>query len=122
MSRTPNKISGTLAAVLCASALAPAVGVAQAGGLNGRTATEIGQAVGEPGERGNGTADALYSRTPTELAQTAQPPAAPEEESSGFDWGDAAVGALAASGLILTALAAARSVRRSGGPGRPRPA
>ena len=105
MTRTTRKmIIGTLAAALAATALAPAVVVAQSnGGPSERTATELGQAVGEPGEQGS-EATALYPRTPTELGQRVAPSATPAVESSGFDWGDAAIGAGAVVALGLIAV------------------
>jgi hypothetical protein len=102
MSRTQNKVIGALAAALAVVALAPAASFA---GLSAptteRTATELGQAVGEPGEQG-GARNALESRTPTELAQRVAPSAASGSASSGFDWGDAAIGAGAVVVLGLT--------------------
>jgi hypothetical protein len=63
-----------------------------------RTASELGQAVGEPSEQGGGTA--LYARTPTELEQRTSPGQGVTSTSSdGFDWGDAAIGAATALGL-----------------------
>ena len=103
MKRTRNRIIGTLAAVLAVGALAPAAAVAQSnGGPSERTATELGQTVGEPGEQGGG-ATARYPRTPTELGQRVAPSATPAVKSSGFDWGDAAIGAGAAMALGLIA-------------------
>ena len=74
-----NNVIGILAAPLVATALAPAAGMAQLGaaapehpvsGLSDRTATELGQAVGEPGDGGAVAANARASRTPTELARS----------------------------------------------------
>lgn len=117
MSHTRNKIIGTLAAALAVAALAPGAVVAQHDARPfERTVTELGQAVGEPGERGDGTADALYSRTPTELGQRVLASVVPRAETDGFDWGDALIGALAASGLMLMTLATAHTVARHRGP------
>jgi hypothetical protein len=67
-----------------------------------RTASEFGQAVGEPGEQGGGTA--LYARTPTEFAQSTSPEQGVTSTSSNaFDWGDAAIGAATALGLSALA-------------------
>ena len=105
MSRTPNKIIATLVAVLAAAALAPAASAASTD-PDERTQTELGQAVGEPADRGS-AADARYSRTPTELGQRMAtsvapdaPSAATDAKPSGFDWGDAAIGAAAMLALI----------------------
>ena len=113
MSRTRNNVIGILAAVLVATAVTPAASVAQLGatapeypvsGLGDRTATELGQAVGEPGDDGAAAANARASRTPTELAQQVAPsPVAPGVATSGFDWGDAAIGAGAVLALGLVA-------------------
>jgi hypothetical protein len=112
MSRT-RKIIGALAALLAAAALIPGVALgmfsasavvgSSTGGPEERTATELGQAVGEPGEQ-RGAATGLNARTPTELGQSVAP-AATVVESTGFDWGDAAIGAGAGIGLALIALA-----------------
>ena len=107
-----RRLIGTLAAALAAAALAPTTVVAQSSGdANQRTATELGQAVGEPGEQGS-AATALYSRTPTELAQRVAPSATPAAESSGFDWGDAAIGAGAVVALGLIAFGSVAMVSR----------
>jgi hypothetical protein len=125
MSRTRNKIIATLVAVLATAALVPAASVAStdAGGRTQtelgqavgepadrpipgeRTQTELGQAVGEPANQGSAAANARYSRTSTELGQQVATPVmpdvtsvAPEADSSGFDWRDAAIGA----GAMLT--------------------
>ena len=112
MSRTPNTITWLLAAALAAAALAPAAAAAQSGASpNERTPTELAQAVGEPGEE-DGAATTLYSRTPTELGQRVPPRAPSVVEARGFDWGDGAVGALIASGLILVTVAAVRTRHR----------
>jgi len=113
MSRTRNNVIGILAAVLVATAVTPAASVAQLGatapehpvsGPGDRTATELGQAVGEPGDDGAAAANARASRTPTELAQQVAPsPVAPGVATSGFDWGDAAIGAGAVLALGLAA-------------------
>jgi hypothetical protein len=111
MSRTQNKVIGALAAVLAAAALLPTAGLARpsasapeipGGGLSDRSVTELGQAVGEPGDEGSAAATARYSRTPTELAQRVAPSVTPDVASSGFDWGDAAIGAGAVLALGLT--------------------
>jgi hypothetical protein len=120
MSRT-NKIIKSLAFTLVVgAALAPGAGAASdpSGGL-GRTPTEIGQAVGEPGEPTSALqADSQQSqptpaglgRTPSEIGHAVGEPgdpnvfgavqpgnqtraAQPEDGSGGFDWGDAAIGA-----------------------------
>ena len=113
MSRTRNNVIGILAAVLVATAVAPAASVAHRGAaapeypvseLGDRTATELGQAVGKPGDDGAAAANARASRTPTELAQQVAPsPVAPGVATSGFDWGDAAIGAGAVLALGLAA-------------------
>jgi nitroreductase len=110
MSRTRKMIMGTVASALAAAALAPSALAAESGGFNERTATELGQAVGEP-EYGS-AATALYSRTPTELGQSVPPPATQTVQSSGFDWGDAAIGAGAVVALALVALAGVAMTRR----------
>lgn len=118
MTRTRNMIIGTLAAALAAAALAPtAVGAQAGGGPNERTVTELGQAVGEPGEQGN-AATALFSRTPTELGQRVTPSATPAVESSGFDWGYAAIGAGAVVALGLIAFGGVALARRHARGGR----
>ena len=68
MSRTPNQIIASLTmALIVGATLAPSAGAASdpqssSGGL-GRTPTEIGQAVGEPGEDAGGVqADAQQAR------------------------------------------------------------
>jgi hypothetical protein len=118
MSRARNRIIGTLAAGVAAAAMAPTAVVAQSSGaLNERTATELGQAVGEPGNQGSG-ATALYSRTPTELGQRVAQSATPNVESSGFDWGDAAIGAGTVVALGLIALGGVSMTSRRAGVGR----
>ena len=103
MNPTRSKIMGMLAAALAAVAVVPTAVIAESSDdPNQRTATELGQAVGEPGEQGN-AAPAIYSRTPTELAQRVAQSATPTEESSGFHWGDAAIGAGAVVALGLIA-------------------
>ena len=97
MSLIRNKIIATLAAVSAAAALAPAASVADTG-VGERTQAELGQAVGEPAQDGNAAANATHSRTPTELGQRVSASVAPGATSattdpSGFDWGDAAIGA-----------------------------
>jgi hypothetical protein len=119
MSRT-NKIIKSLAFTLVVgAALAPGAGAASDPGGLGRTPTEIGQAVGEPGERTSALqADspqrqptpAGLGRTPTEIGQAVSEPsdpnvfgamqsgnetsaAQPDDGSGGFDWGAAAIGA-----------------------------
>ena len=123
MRRTRNRIIGTFAAVLAVAALAPAAVAQSNGGPSERTATELGQSVGEPGEQGGG-ATARYPRTPTELGQRVAPSATPVVSSSGFDWGDAAIGAGAAMALGLIAFGgvAMASGRTRVGPGTSRPA
>jgi hypothetical protein len=102
MNRTRNKTIGTLAVVLAAAALVPSASSAKLGsGPDERTATELGQAVSEPGDQAGATADALDTRTPTELAQRVEPSVSAAAESSGFDWGDAAIGAGSMLGLVL---------------------
>lgn len=100
MSRTQNKIIATLVAAVAVAALVPATSSAYTDpGL--RTQTELGQAVGEPGDQGSAAVNSLDSRTPTELGQRVATSVAPDVESSGgFDWGDAAIGAGAMLGLI----------------------
>ena len=123
MRRTRNRIIGTIAAVLAVAALAPAAVAQSNGGSGERTATELGQSVGEPGEQGGG-ATARYPRTPTELGQRVAPSATPAVGSSGFDWGDAAIGAGAALALGLIAFGGVTmaSGRTRVGPGTSRPA
>ena len=123
MRRTRNRIIGTFAAVLAVAALAPGAVAQSSGGSSERTATELGQSVGEPGEQGGGTT-ARYPRTPTELGQRVAPSATPAVESSGFDWGDAAIGAGAAMALGLIAFGgvAMASRRTRVGPGTSSPA
>jgi hypothetical protein len=123
MRRTRNRVIGSLAVALATAALVPTAAAAQFnGGLSERTATELGQAVGEPGEQGS-EATALYSRTPTELGQRVAPSAPPAVGSSGFDWGDAAIGAgtVVALGLIAVGgvAMANRRARVGAGPSRP---
>jgi hypothetical protein len=125
MSRTPNKIIGSLTMALVVGAmLAPsagAVGDQQSGGL-GRTPTEIGQAVGEPEEsivqtdarQANASSSGL-GRTPTEIGQAVGEPrestaiaaqpggnqaVSSSDDDSGFEWGVAAV---VVGGLALLA-------------------
>jgi hypothetical protein len=117
MNRTRNRLIGTLAAALAATALAPTAVLARSNGANERTATELGQAVGEPGNQGSG-ATALYSRTPTELGQRVAQSATPNVESSGFDWGDAAIGAGTVVALGLIALGGVSMTSRRAGVGR----
>jgi hypothetical protein len=130
MSRTPNKIIGSLTMALVVGAtLAPSAGAAsdaQSSGGLGRTPTEIGQAVGEPGEgtgivqtdaqQSNASSSGL-GRTSTELGQAigepgestgaiaAQPGgnqtvSSSDDESGGIDGG---VAAAVAGGLALLA-------------------
>jgi hypothetical protein len=106
MSRTRDKTITTLVAVLATAALVPAASAASTG-PNERTQTELGQAVGEPADRGGAAANARYSRTPTELGQRVATSVAPAATSaatdpkpSGFDWGDAGIGAAAMLALI----------------------
>jgi hypothetical protein len=99
MSRTQNMILAPLVAVLAVAAVAPATGVAYAA-AGERTATELSQAVGEPDEQGSAATNALYSRTPSELGQRVATSVAPGAKSSGFNWGDAAIGAGATLALI----------------------
>ena len=128
MSRTPNQIIASLTmALIVGATLAPSAGAASdpqssSGGL-GRTPTEIGQAVGEPGEDAGGVqadaqqASALFSelgRTPTELGQAVGEPtestaigaqpvgsqAVNSSDNDGFNWGIAAV---VVGGLALLA-------------------
>jgi hypothetical protein len=139
MSRTTNKIiKGVAMALLVGGALAPgaAAGDPQANGGLGRTPTELGQAVGEPGEGTSGAqAAALQSepaagglgRTPTEIGQAVSEPGDPNvalatratvspanAASNGFDWGDAAIGA----GLTIIVGIGAMTIftRRRGSP------
>jgi hypothetical protein len=108
MSRIGHKIIGPFAIALAALALGPASslamyssGAADPGDQVGaRTDTELGQAVGEPTEP---VAVGTASRTTTELAQRveSQPPLG--EPAAGFDWGDAAIGAVTALALAAAA-------------------
>jgi hypothetical protein len=118
MSRTTNKIIlGVAMALLVGAALAPgaAAGDPESNGGLGRTPTELGQAVGEPGEgtsalqaaaRQSEPAAGRLGRTPTEIGQAVGEPGDPnvalasqatvspgDAASNGFDWGDAAIGA-----------------------------
>jgi hypothetical protein len=104
MSRIRNKIIATLVAVLATAALAPAASVASTD-MRARTQTELGQAVGEPTDQASAAANAQSSRTSTELGQRVATFVAPDATSaatdpSGFDWGDAAIGAGAMLGLL----------------------
>jgi hypothetical protein len=134
MSRTTNKIiKGMALAFLVGGVLAPTAGAATDG--LGRTPTERGQAVGEPGEltaaahadgQQSQRVSAGLGRTPTEIGQAVGEPGDPNvaavvqpvnqagvaDESSGFDWGDAAIGAGLA--LILGSGALALASRRRG--------
>ena len=113
MNRSTKRIIWTLAAVLASAALAPTASAAESGGgPNERSATELGQAVGEPGEQGDAAADARYSRTPTERAQSAWPSVATGAGPSGFAWGDAAIGAGSALALALIAFGGVALVGR----------
>jgi hypothetical protein len=124
-----RKIIMSLAtAFLVAAALAPSAGAAsdpQSSGGLGRTPTEVGQAVGEPGEdngivqtdaqQTNASSSGL-GRTTTETGQAVGEPSestaiaaqpdgdqavgSSDDDSGGFDWGVAAV---AAGGLALLA-------------------
>lgn len=123
MSRMQVKVVGTLSVLLATAAMTPSISFAQADrGPYERTATELGQAIGEPGEQ-DSAATALYARTPTELGQRVASSAAPDGDSSGFDWGDAAIGggavlALGAITLGGVALASRRThlIRRPSSP------
>jgi hypothetical protein len=136
MSRTTNKIiKGVALALLMGGVLAPSAGAATDG--FGRTPTERGQAVGEPGEgtptvyaagRQSQAAPDGPGRTPTEVGQAVGEPGDPNvaavvqpvnqtgaaDESSGFDWGDAAIGA--GLTLIVGIGALAIASRRRGAP------
>jgi hypothetical protein len=124
MSRTRKVIRCLAPALLVAAAVAPSASAsldsamsqspADSRSADQRTATELGQAVGEPSDAG---ATQLATRTATELGQTVagsagssvaqadRSPQAPAGESGGFDWGDVA---LVAGGLaILIAIAGA---------------
>jgi hypothetical protein len=112
MNRTRNKIIGTLAAAVAVAALAPTAVMAQSSGdPNQRTTTELGQAVGEPAQQ-DSAATALYSRTPTELGQRVGLSGTSTVESSGFDWGDAGIGAGVVVALALVALGGVAIVSR----------
>lgn len=113
MSRTHKKIIGSLVmSIVVAAVMVPSasgaydLGVAEVSSPSERTATELNQAVGEPGDQGSAAAKATYSRTPTELAQTVTPPATANVASGGFDWGDAAIGAGTVLGVALLGFAA----------------
>jgi hypothetical protein len=119
MSRTNKIIKGLAFTLVVGAALAPAAGAASDPPVGlGRTPTEIGQAVGEPGEGTSALqADSQQSqptpagvgRTATESGQAVGEPgdpnafavqsgnqiraAQPDDGSGGFDWGDAAIGA-----------------------------
>jgi hypothetical protein len=95
-------LAGALGVVLVVGALAPSA-LAQ----TERTASELGQAVVEPGEP-----FAQTERTASELGQAvgepgghvplvaAATPVIASTSSDGFDWGDAAIGAGSALGLV----------------------
>jgi hypothetical protein len=127
MSRTPNKIIGSLTMALVVGAmLAPGAAAASdpSSGLS-RTPTEIGQAVGEPNEgagivqtdaRHPNASSSELGRTPTEVGQAIGEPSestavaaqadgnqgvnSSDDDSGGFDWG---VAAIVAGGLALLA-------------------
>jgi hypothetical protein len=142
MSRTSRKTIGALAALVAATALVPGASSAQAAGgpfertatergqavgepgekgsaaLNAvysRTRTERGQAVGEPGEPGSAALNALYSRTRTELGQRVTPFVTPGASPTGFAWGDAAIGAGSVLGLALIGFGGVALVTRRRG-------
>jgi hypothetical protein len=125
-----KQMSLILALALAVAALVPSVGSAyvrvsggagaednaQASGISERTPTELAQRQSAP-------TGGITERTPTELAQrqsapvsaTSIPASSPSTES-GFDWGDAAIGAgvvlvLGLSGAAIVAVA--RHHRRS---------
>jgi hypothetical protein len=113
MSRMRKQIIRSLAlSIAVAAAMVPNasagynVGGADSSVASARTTTELGQAIGEPGEQSGAAANSLASRTPTELAQTVAPSVSASAESSGFDWGDAAIGAGTALGLALAGVTA----------------
>jgi hypothetical protein len=139
MSRTTNKIiKGVAMGLLVGGTLVPgaAAGDAQSNGGLGRTPTEMGQAVGEPGEGTSAVQAAVrqsqqspdgLGRSPTEIGQAVGEPGDPnfavatlptvnpaDDASSGFDWGDAAIGA----GLTLIVGIGAMAIftRRRGAP------
>ena len=120
MRRAPTKTIATLAAVLAVAALVPATSVAQPDSRPfERTATEFGQAVGEPGDPGQSAGNALSSRTTTELAQNAWPSAVLGGDESGFRWGDAAIGAgTMLLALTVVGLGGFAALRRRGGASR----
>jgi hypothetical protein len=113
MSRMRKKIIRSLAlSIAVAAAMVPNasagynVGGADSSVASARTTTELGQAIGEPGEQIGAAANSLASRTPTELAQTVAPSVTAGAGSGGFDWGDAAIGAGTALGLALVGVTA----------------
>jgi hypothetical protein len=130
MSRTTSKIiKGVALALLVGGVLAPTAGAATDG--FGRTPTERGQAVGEPAELTpavQAPESGGLGRTHTEIGQAVGEPGDPNvaavvqpvnetgtaDESSGFDWRDAAIGAGLA--LILGSGALAIVSRRRGSP------
>ena len=138
MSRTTIKIiKGVAMGLLVGGTLVPgaAAGDAQSNGGLGRTPTELGQAIGEPAEptaavqaegRQSQTVSGGVDRTPTEIGQAVGEPGdrnvaavvqpvnetGVADQSSGFDWGDAAIGAGLA--LILGTGALAIASRRRG--------
>jgi hypothetical protein len=115
MIHTRSKIVTSLAAALViGAAVVPSASVADdaSPGASGRTATELGQAVGEPRD-----GDSAFARTATELGQSTDPSPpvtasnessrrtatelgqstglspspAPSDESGGLDWNDVAI-------------------------------
>jgi hypothetical protein len=125
MNRTRKTIKLMATALVLATAVAPTAGAAQqeSGAAGERTATELGQAIGEPGDSGTAQAQA-FTRTPTELGQAtggsgagageANATSSPQSagDSGGFDWAYAGIlGGLAV--LIAIAGTVLRGQRRS---------
>jgi hypothetical protein len=136
MSRTRNKIIGSLAtALVVAGAVAPGAIASErtatelgqstgsppaatpSGESSERTAAELGQAVGEPGD-GN----AAFARTATELGQSTDlsPSLVPGGESGGFNWGDAAIVAGGGMALLIGVGGILLFTRRRGDVRKPR--
>jgi hypothetical protein len=112
MSRTRNTIiTGLATALMVAAVAAPSAGATPSAGSGERTATELGQAVGEPGN-GNGK----FARTPTELGQSTDLSPSPTRsgESDGVDWGPVAIVGGSVLALTLIGLGGVALARRRG--------
>jgi hypothetical protein len=110
MSRTRNTIiTGLATALMVAAVAAPSAGATPSAGSGERTATELGQAVGEPGN-GNGK----FARTSTELGQATDLSPSPSGESDGVDWRPAAIVGGSVLALTLIGLGGVALARRRG--------